>query len=93
MLGGSLYRFSSILVCFIKQACLLAIVSKFGGPGGVDDSILWLSFAQQKAYIHTIPRASSSPNDILMKIWPNLIENQTVERHIVENHVVERNYG
>jgi hypothetical protein len=33
-------------VCFIKQACLLAIISKFGE--GVDDSILWLSFAQQK---------------------------------------------
>jgi hypothetical protein len=35
-----------IFVCLIKQAHLLAIISKFGG--GVDNSILWLSFAQQK---------------------------------------------
>jgi hypothetical protein len=35
-----------IFVCFIKQACLQSI-PYFGG-GGVDDSILWLSFAQQK---------------------------------------------
>jgi hypothetical protein len=36
-----------IFVCIIKQACLLAIVSIFFG-GGVDNSIQWLSFAQQK---------------------------------------------
>jgi hypothetical protein len=35
-----------IFVCFEQQACLLALVSKFWG--GVEDSILWLSFAQQK---------------------------------------------
>jgi hypothetical protein len=35
-----------IFICLIKQASLLAIISKFGG--GVDNSILWLSFAQQK---------------------------------------------
>jgi hypothetical protein len=35
-----------IFVCFMKQACLLAIISKFGG--GVDNSTLWLNFAQQK---------------------------------------------
>jgi hypothetical protein len=32
--------------CCLKQARLLAIVSKFGGR--VDSSVLWLSFAQQK---------------------------------------------
>jgi hypothetical protein len=32
-----------IFFCFIKQACFFAIVSKWGG--GVDDSILRLSFA------------------------------------------------
>jgi hypothetical protein len=26
----------------------LTIVSNLGGGGGVDDSVLWLSFAQQK---------------------------------------------
>jgi hypothetical protein len=32
--GGSLYRFSLFeSICFIKQACLLAIVSKSGGWG------------------------------------------------------------
>jgi hypothetical protein len=48
-----------ILVCLIKQACLLAIISKIFWGVGVDDSILWLSFAQQKllsasfkAYLH-----------------------------------------
>jgi hypothetical protein len=35
-----------IFVCFIKQDGLFAIVSKLAGGG--DDSILWLSFAQQK---------------------------------------------
>jgi hypothetical protein len=35
-----------IIVCLIKQARLLAIISKFGGGG--DNSFLWLSFAQQK---------------------------------------------
>jgi hypothetical protein len=34
-----------IFVCLIKQAHLLVIISKLGGGG--DDSILWLSFAQQ----------------------------------------------
>jgi hypothetical protein len=34
-----------IFVCFIKQACLLAIISQVGGG---DNSILLLSFAQQK---------------------------------------------
>jgi hypothetical protein len=34
-----------IFVCFIKEACLLAIISKWGGG---DNSILRLSFAQQK---------------------------------------------
>jgi hypothetical protein len=43
-LCGSLYM--KIFVYFIKQTRLLAIISKFGGGG--DDSILWLSFAQQK---------------------------------------------
>jgi hypothetical protein len=33
-----------IFVCLIKQASLLAIISKFGGG---DNNILWLSFAQQ----------------------------------------------
>jgi hypothetical protein len=40
-LGGSLYCFFlylKVFVCFIKQACLLEIVSKFGVGG--DDSIL-----------------------------------------------------
>jgi hypothetical protein len=38
-----------IFACFIKQArFLLAIISKMGGGG--DNSILWLSFAQQKQY-------------------------------------------
>jgi hypothetical protein len=37
-----------IFVCFIKQSCLLAIVSIGGGGGWGDNSILWLSFAQQK---------------------------------------------
>jgi hypothetical protein len=36
-----------IFVCFLKQAFLLAIVSKLGG--GSENSILWLSFAQQKS--------------------------------------------
>jgi hypothetical protein len=35
-------------VCIIKQACLLAIISKFRGG---DDSFLWLSFAQQKTFV------------------------------------------
>jgi hypothetical protein len=34
-----------IFACFIKQACLLAIISKLGVGG--DDSILWLTFAQK----------------------------------------------
>jgi hypothetical protein len=38
--------YMKIFVYFIKIACLLAIISKFGGGG--DNSILWLSFAQQK---------------------------------------------
>jgi hypothetical protein len=33
---------------------LLEIVSKFGIGGGVDDSILWLSFAQQKWRLFTV---------------------------------------
>jgi hypothetical protein len=46
-LGGSLYCFSlyETICLFIKQACLIAIVSKLGWG---DDSILWLSFVQQK---------------------------------------------
>jgi hypothetical protein len=43
-----IFLYMKIFVCFIKQACFLAIMSKFGGGGGVDDSILWLSLAQQK---------------------------------------------
>jgi hypothetical protein len=42
------FLYMKIFVCLIKQASLLSIVSKFGG-GGVDNSILWLSFAQQRA--------------------------------------------
>jgi hypothetical protein len=37
--------YMKIFVCFYKQISLLAFVSKFGG--GVDKSILWLSFAKQ----------------------------------------------
>jgi hypothetical protein len=37
-----------IFVCFIKQVSLLANISKLGWGG--DDSILWLSFAQQKLF-------------------------------------------
>jgi hypothetical protein len=45
-LGGSLYRFSIFeSICLFYKTSLLAIISKFGGG---DDSILWLSFAQQK---------------------------------------------
>jgi hypothetical protein len=40
------FLYMKIFVCFVKQACLLAIVSKLGG--GVEDNILWLSFAQHK---------------------------------------------
>jgi hypothetical protein len=40
-----IFLFMKIFACFIKQACLFAIISILGG--GVDDSILWLSFAQQ----------------------------------------------
>jgi hypothetical protein len=42
-----IFLYMKIFVCLIIQARLLAIISKFGG-GGVDNSILWLSFAQQK---------------------------------------------
>jgi hypothetical protein len=42
-----IFLYMKIFICLIKQACLLAIISIFLG-GGVDDSILWLSFAQQK---------------------------------------------
>jgi hypothetical protein len=41
------FLYMKISVCFIRQAHLLAIVSKFVGGG--DDSVLWLSFAQQKS--------------------------------------------
>jgi hypothetical protein len=40
-----IFVYMKMFVCLIKQASLLAIISKFGG---VDDSILWLIFAQQK---------------------------------------------
>jgi hypothetical protein len=47
-LGGSLYRFSLFeSICLFYKTSLLAIVSKFVG-GGVDNSIQWLRFAQQK---------------------------------------------
>jgi hypothetical protein len=39
-------------ICFIKQATLLAIISIWGG---VDSSILWLSFAQQKSSENKAP--------------------------------------
>jgi hypothetical protein len=41
------FIYMKIFVCLIKQAHLLAIISKFGG-GEDSISILWLSFAQQK---------------------------------------------
>jgi hypothetical protein len=41
-----IFLYLKIFVCLIKQASLLAIISKFVGRG--DNSILWLSFAQQK---------------------------------------------
>jgi hypothetical protein len=39
----TVFLYMKIFVCLVKQACLLAIASKFGGE--VDNSILWLSFA------------------------------------------------
>jgi hypothetical protein len=39
------FLYMKIFACFIKQACLLAIISKLGVGG--DDSILWLTFAQK----------------------------------------------
>jgi hypothetical protein len=41
-----IFLYMKIFVCLIKQAHFLAIVSIFFGGGY--DSILWLSFAQQK---------------------------------------------
>jgi hypothetical protein len=51
-LCDNLYCFSVYenICLFKKQASLLAIISKFGA--GVENSILWLSFAQQKCHIH-----------------------------------------
>jgi hypothetical protein len=47
LIARIIFLYLKIFVFLIKQACLLAIISKFGG--GVDYSILWLSFAQQKS--------------------------------------------
>jgi hypothetical protein len=47
-LGGSLYRFSLFgSICLFYKTSLLAS-NCFQIGGGVDDIILWLSFAQQK---------------------------------------------
>jgi hypothetical protein len=42
-----IFLYIKIFVCLINQAHLLAIISKF--RGGDDNSIQWLSLAQQKA--------------------------------------------
>jgi hypothetical protein len=54
-LCGSLYRFSVYEnICSFYNTGVLAIISKLGGG---DNSILWLSFAQQKK----LPSGSSVP--------------------------------
>jgi hypothetical protein len=51
-----------IFVCFIKQASLLTIISKLRG---VDSSVLWLSFAQQK---------SLRPREIMPDLFSNVFK-------------------
>jgi hypothetical protein len=46
LIASIILLYMKIFVSLIKQACLLAILSKFKA---VDACILWLSFAQQKS--------------------------------------------
>jgi hypothetical protein len=45
-----IFLYMKIFVCLLKQACLLAIISKLGGGVG----ILWLRFAQQQKNVKCV---------------------------------------
>jgi hypothetical protein len=66
------FLYLKVFVCFIKQACLIAIVSKFGGWG--DNNILWLSFAQQKYKI--------KKENVLIKIDENPLKARQVHNGV-----------
>jgi hypothetical protein len=52
MVACTVFLYMKIFICFIKQACL----QSFPKLGGVDNSILWLSFAQRKPKLELVQR-------------------------------------
>jgi hypothetical protein len=83
-----IFLYLKVLVCFIKQACLVAIISKFGVGG--DNSSLWLSFAQQKK--QTTDGSDKNPAllwspTIPPKVWTILENGCSVFKHVKASRV------